>query len=51
MKVNSLEDPSDITNNIMPIILKVASGEMSNFPIYGLIIILKMVIEQETIFT
>ena len=29
------EDPSDITNNIMPIILKVASGEMSNFPIYG----------------
>ena len=29
------EDPSDITNNIMPIILKVASGEMQNFPIYG----------------
>ena len=29
------EDPSDLTNNIMPIILKVASGEMLKFPIYG----------------
>ena len=29
------EDPSDITNNIMPILLKVAAGEMPEFPIYG----------------
>ena len=29
------EDPSDITNNIMPIILKAASEEIPNFPIYG----------------
>ena len=39
------EDPSDITNNIMPIILKVASGKCQIFQFMALIIIQKMVLE------